>query len=195
MADVYVHVTAQGFHPNNRYRVVDAHTVAEPGWTSAAGMWGVPESDRQVCPVPITEQCDCVVQADLIRVDWHVFAGGRWFAESVPAECGAPVNVYVTEDRMAPVVYRHQAGECRGECTLPCGHLLTYGCDCDTIASEAASQDDEPEHTCGPGTGVWYETCARDDCDYEPPMEPQHTCGPGVNWGCAHPDCDGAVGD
>lgn len=61
MADVYVHATVRGFHPNNRYRVVDAHTVAERGWTSAAGMWGLPEADRQVCPRPDVADCGCVV--------------------------------------------------------------------------------------------------------------------------------------
>lgn len=75
----------------------------------------------------------------VVTVDWHVFAGGRWLIEPVPAGRMAPVNVYVTEDRMAPVIYRHQAGACRGECVLPCGHPLTYVCDCDTIAAEAAS--------------------------------------------------------
>jgi hypothetical protein len=67
MADVYVHATVTGFHPRNRYRVVDAHTVAEQGWTSAAGMWGLPEADRQVCPVPISAPCDCqVVQREFV---------------------------------------------------------------------------------------------------------------------------------
>lgn len=76
-----------------------------------------------------------------VTVDWHVFAGGRWLVEPVAVGSTAPVNVLVTEDRMAPVEFRHQAGECRGECRLPCGHVLTYGCDCDTIAAEAADQD------------------------------------------------------
>lgn len=61
MTDMYVHVTVTGFHPNNVYRVVDAGTVAERGWTSASGMWGVPESDRQVCPRPDSTVCGCVV--------------------------------------------------------------------------------------------------------------------------------------
>lgn len=45
---------------------------------------------------------------------------------------------------------------------LPCGHLTGEGCDCATIAAEAADQDDEPEHTCEPG----------------------------INYGCDVPDCD-----
>lgn len=61
MGDVYVHATVRGFHPRNRYRVVDERTVAEPGWYSASGMWGLPVADRQVCPVPIGERCACVV--------------------------------------------------------------------------------------------------------------------------------------
>lgn len=61
VADVYVHATVTGFHPRNRYRVVDAQTVAEPGWTSASGLWGLAEEDRQVCPVPIGECCACAV--------------------------------------------------------------------------------------------------------------------------------------
>lgn len=61
MADVYVHATVKGFHPNNVYRVVDASTVAERGWTSASGMWGLAEADRQVCPNPDAVPCGCVV--------------------------------------------------------------------------------------------------------------------------------------
>lgn len=61
MAEVYVHATVKGYHPNNRYRVVDSHTVAEPGWSSGAGMWGLAENDRQVCPTPIGERCACLV--------------------------------------------------------------------------------------------------------------------------------------
>lgn len=75
-----------------------------------------------------------------VTVNWHVYAGGRWMVETVPVGHTPPVNVYVTLSRMAPVVYRHQAGECRGECVLPCGHALTYECDCDTITAEAADQ-------------------------------------------------------
>lgn len=78
-----------------------------------------------------------------VTVDWHVFAGGVWRVETLPVGSTAPVNVCVTESRMAPVVYRHQSGECRGECVLPCGHTLTYGCDCDTIALEACQGDDD----------------------------------------------------
>lgn len=63
--DIHVHVTVKGFHPRNRYRVIDSGTVAELGWTNATGYWGVPEGDRQVCPVPIHERCACtVVQRD-----------------------------------------------------------------------------------------------------------------------------------
>lgn len=50
---------------------------------------------------------------------------------------------------------------------LPCGHVNGEGCDCDTIAAEAASQDGD--------TG--------------------HTCGPGIGYGCEAPGCDGDVGD
>lgn len=46
-----------------------------------------------------------------------------------------------------------------------CSHAVTYGCDCDTIATEADDQDAE------------------------------HMCGPGINWGCAARGCDGDVGD
>lgn len=56
-----------------------------------------------------------------VSADWHVFAGGRWRVEAVPVGRTAPVNVYVTPDRMAPVVYRHRAGECQGQCVLTCG--------------------------------------------------------------------------
>lgn len=72
-----------------------------------------------------------------VTLDWHVHADGRWMIESLPVGSTAPVNVYVTPTRMAPVRYRHQAGQCRGGCVLDCGHPLTYGCDCDTIAAEA----------------------------------------------------------
>lgn len=58
---IYVHATVKGFHPNNRYRVHDRHTVYEPGWTSASGAWGLAEPDRQVCPEPIDRPCSCVV--------------------------------------------------------------------------------------------------------------------------------------
>lgn len=77
-----------------------------------------------------------------VTVGWHVFAGGRWRMEELAAGATAPVNVYVTETRMAPVMYRHQAGECKGQCVLTCGHPLVYGCDCDTIAVEACQGDD-----------------------------------------------------
>ncbi len=76
-----------------------------------------------------------------VTVDWHVYADGRWMIEPVPLGNMAPVNAWVTVDRMAPVVYRHQAGQCQGECMLPCSHTLNRGCDCDTIAAEAADQD------------------------------------------------------
>jgi hypothetical protein len=59
--DVYVHATIRGYHPNNRYRVVDEHTVAERGWYTASGMWALSESDRQVCPAPFSSPCGCVV--------------------------------------------------------------------------------------------------------------------------------------
>ena len=41
---------------------------------------------------------------------------------------------------------------------LACGHVKSYGCDCDTIAAEAP----EPAHTCGPGI-QWG--CDVPDCD------------------------------
>lgn len=61
MTDTYVHAIDPFFHPNKIFRVVDAGTVAERGWTSASGMWGLPESDRQVCPRPDARECGCVV--------------------------------------------------------------------------------------------------------------------------------------
>lgn len=75
-----------------------------------------------------------------VTVDYHVYAGGAWRVVPWGVNRMAPVNVWVSADRMAPVVYRHQAGECRGECRLVCGHPLTYGCDCDTIAVEAGCE-------------------------------------------------------
>lgn len=63
-SDIYVHATAGRFHPANRYRVHDKGTVYESGWTAPSGAWGLPESDRQVCPVPIGETCSCVVQRE-----------------------------------------------------------------------------------------------------------------------------------
>jgi hypothetical protein len=75
-----------------------------------------------------------------VTVDWHVHAGGRWLVEPVPAGDTPPVNVWVSESEMAPVLYRHRVGACTGGCVLPCGHALTRGCDCDTIAAEAADQ-------------------------------------------------------
>ena len=76
-----------------------------------------------------------------VTADWHVFADGRWSVEPVPVSAPPPVNVFVTESRMAPVEYRHQAGTCPGTCVQSCGHALAYGCDCDTIAAEADAQD------------------------------------------------------
>lgn len=75
-----------------------------------------------------------------VTVDWHVYADGRWMVEPVTVGSAAPVSVWVAEWRMAPVVYRHQASGCGGGCVLVCGHTLSYGCDCDTIAAEAAGQ-------------------------------------------------------
>lgn len=59
--DTYVHATVKGFHPNNTYRVHDAGTVYERGWTAASGAWGLAESDRQVCPKPTEAKCGCTV--------------------------------------------------------------------------------------------------------------------------------------
>jgi len=60
-SEIYVHATTGRYHPRNRYRVRDSGTVAEPGWTSASGMWGLAEQDRQVCPEPIGSPCSCEV--------------------------------------------------------------------------------------------------------------------------------------
>ena len=60
----------------------------------------------------------------MVTVDWHVYAAGEWRVETMPVGMTAPVNVFITETRMAPVEYRHQTGECRGECRLTCGHLV-----------------------------------------------------------------------
>lgn len=60
-SDIYVHATAGRYAPANRYRVHDAGTVYESGWTAPAGAWGLPEADRQVCPEPIGSPCSCTV--------------------------------------------------------------------------------------------------------------------------------------
>lgn len=72
-----------------------------------------------------------------VTLDWHVFAEGRWMVTAEPVG-SVPVNVWVTVDRMAPVQFRHQAATCPRTCVLVCGHTVGYGCDCDTIAAEAA---------------------------------------------------------
>lgn len=129
-----------------------------------------------------------------VSVEWHVRVDGRWTVEPVPVGAAPPVNVWVSATRMAPVEYRHQAGECRGECRLPCGHALTYGCDCDTIVAEAADQTgsalDSPctavvcvvdthcrgcaRHT---GGDVWCVDCASSVPDDQGTETPGHTCG------------------
>lgn len=60
-SEIYVHATAKGFHPNNRYRVSSRGIVYERGWTSASGSWGLAEADRQVCPKPDEVKCGCTV--------------------------------------------------------------------------------------------------------------------------------------
>lgn len=77
----------------------------------------------------------------VVTAEYHVFADGRWMTVDWEVGTTPPVNVYVTEERMAPVDYRHQAAECTGTCKLPCGHSLGYHCDCDTIAAEASQGD------------------------------------------------------
>lgn len=119
-----------------------------------------------------------------VTLDWHVYADGAWRVETREIGSAAPVNVYVTPTLTAPVVYRHQAGECAGRCVLACGHPLSYGCDCETIAAEACQGDVRP---------VWRLVCTvcgdvRPDAD---------VMGEGVSRGarCEFPVCEGAYRD
>lgn len=61
MSEIYVHATTGRYNVRNRYLVRDSGTVAESGWTSASGMWGLAEKDRQICPEPIGNPCGCTV--------------------------------------------------------------------------------------------------------------------------------------
>lgn len=47
---------------------------------------------------------------------WHVFAGGQWLATE--HEGYAPVNVWVAEDKIRSVEYRHRASVSRADCPL-----------------------------------------------------------------------------
>lgn len=59
---LYVHARVRPFHPNNRYRVDDEHTVFEVGWTAGAGAWGLAARERQVCPESIRQPCACRIR-------------------------------------------------------------------------------------------------------------------------------------
>jgi hypothetical protein len=68
-------------------------------------------------------------------------------------ECADTVTTRHRLDEMAmPVLGVSYSVPCVGaswSLNLPCGHITGEGCDCDTIAAEAADQDDD--HECGPG--------------------------------------------
>jgi hypothetical protein len=76
----------------------------------------------------------------LATLDWHVQTEGWWRVEPLPVG-DIPVTGTARDGRRTLATYRHQATECAGRCTQPCGHTLAYGCDCDTLAAEADNQD------------------------------------------------------
>lgn len=52
-------------------------------------------------------------------VDWHVYVASRWLRVVEPSQrCSGPVNVWVSETLMRPVIFRHRASNCHGSCPL-----------------------------------------------------------------------------
>lgn len=98
------HVIAEGHHPNNRW------TRREDGLYELNGsVYAFTDEQVKRCTATsFSARCVCH--------DWHVYASGEWMTRPLSGDCTGPVNVYVTPERMAPVVYRHRAAECRGNC-------------------------------------------------------------------------------
>jgi hypothetical protein len=124
-----------------------------PAWASPGGVVSLPEAET----------------FGRVRVVWRCCGALLVECMTFPddSERAETHTVRVTHDDVAKIEWgTSYSVPCVGAAwsvNLPCGHIAGEGCDCDTIAAEAAGQASDPEHTCGPG----------------------------IQYGCAVPDCDG----